>query len=194
MKLCARFGLLGGSLGIRYSSPAGFSRWAWQTLPDCARCSSCLEETALYAFYYCKRVRSFWSHIGEWTPRFDPKQLVLLDIGFVVDNVDPPRKGEKRMVFLAILAVVRMGIWETWKKRLYDDANFSLHDLILFLRHQLRVKIKSERKRLDCVTFDIRWVHAASLVVRKWTMLESSFPPFPAHGCGGQGPSGPHPG
>ena len=59
-------------------------------------------------------------------------QLVLLD---VVDNVLPQFQGEKRVVFLAILAVARMVIWTTWKKGLHGGTNYSHHDLILFFRH-----------------------------------------------------------
>ena len=157
-------------------------------MPDCARCASGLEETAEHAFYYCERVRPFWDHVGEWTARIEPKQLVLLDVGYVVDNVLPPYQGEKRVVFLAILAVARMVIWTTRNKGLYDDANFSHRDLVLYFRHQLRVKIRCDRKRLDRITFSKRWVHAASLVVRKGATLESSFPPLPAHGVYGTGP------
>ena len=87
-------------------------------MPDCARCGSGLEETAEHAFYYCERVRPFWDHVGEWTARIEPKQLVLLDVGYVVDNVLPPFQGEKRVVFLVILAVARMMIWTTRKKGL----------------------------------------------------------------------------
>ena len=163
-------------------------------MSDCPRCSSGLEETALHAFYYCERVRSFWSHVVEWTARIRPRQLVLLDVGYVIDNVVPPYKGEKRVVFLAILAVTRKVIWVTRNKGLYEGANFSHRDLILFFRHQFRVKIRCDRKRLDRITFDKRWVHAASLVVRKGATLESSFPPLPAYGDGGPGLSGPHPG
>ena len=136
-------------------------------MPDCARCGSGLEETAEHTFNYCERVRPFWDHVGEWTA-----QLVLLDVSYVVDNVLPPFQGEKRVVFLAILAVARMVIWTMRKKGLYDDANFSHRDLVLYFRHQLRVKIRCDRKRLDWITFDKRWVNAA--------MLESSFPPLPA--------------
>ena len=100
----------------------------------------------------------------------------------------PPYHGEKRVVFLAILAVARMVIWTTRNKGLYDDANFSHRDLVLYFRHQLRVKIRCDRKRLDRITFSKRWVTAASLVVRKGAMLESSFPPLPAHGVYGTGP------
>ena len=162
-------------------------------MPDCPRCGCGLEETAEHAFYYCKRVRPFWDHVGEWTARIEPKQLVLLDVGYVVDHVLPPFRGEKRVVFLAILAVARMVIWTTRKRGLYDDANFSHRDLVLYFRHSLRVKIRCDRKRLDRITFSRRWVNAASLVVRKGAMLESSFPPLPAHGVYGTGPSGPHP-
>ena len=157
-------------------------------MPDCARCGSGLKETAEHAFYYCERVHPFWDHVGEWTGRIKPKQLVLLDVGYVMDNVLLPFQGEKRVVFLAILAVAQMVIWTTRKKGLYDDANFSHRDLVSYFRHQLRVKTKCDRKRLDCITFDKRWMNAASLVVKKGAMLESSFLPLPVHGVYGTGP------
>ena len=97
-------------------------------------------------------------------------------------------------MFLAILAAGRMVILTTRKKGLYDDSNFSHRDLVLYFRHQLGVKIRCDRKRLDRITFDKRWVNAASLVVRKGAMLESSFPPLPVHGIYGAGHSGPHSG
>ena len=93
--------------------------WAFKVgladMPDCARRGSGLEETALHDFYNCERVRPFWSQVREWMTRIDSKQLVLLDVGYVVDNVDPLGKGEKRVAFLVILAVALMVIWETRK-------------------------------------------------------------------------------
>ena len=157
-------------------------------MPDCACCGSGLEEMAEHAFYYCERVHPFWDHVGEWTACIEPKQLVLLDVDYVVDNVLPPFQGAKRVVFLAILAVARMVIWTTRKKGLYNDENFSHCDLVLYFWHLLRVKIRCDRKRLNRITFDKRWVNAASLVVRKGAMLKSSFPPLPAHGVYGTGP------
>ena len=157
--------------------------------PDCPRCSSGLEETAVHAFYYCERIRPLWSHVGEWTARISATQLVLLGVGYVVDNVDPACRGEKRKAFLTILAVVRMVIWETRNKGFYEGTNFSHRDLILFFRHLLRVKIRYDRKHLDCK----RWVYAASLATRKGSMLESCFLPLPGYGDDGPGPSGPHP-
>ena len=82
-------------------------------------------------FYYCERLRPFWDHVGEWTACIEPKQLVLLDVGYVMDNVLPPFQGKKRVVFLAILAVARMVIWTTIKKGLYNDEKFSHRDLVL---------------------------------------------------------------
>ena len=115
-----------------------------------------------------------------------------LDVGYVVDNVSPPFQGEKRVVFLVILAVAKMVIWQTRNKGLDEGENFSYRDLILSFKHQLRVKIRCDRKCLDRITFSKRWVHAASLVECKGATLESSFPPLPAHGDDGPGPSGPH--
>ena len=93
---------------------------------ECPRCSSGLEETAEYAFYYFEGVRPFWSHVGKWTACIEPKQLMLLDFGYVVDNVLLQFYGEKRVVFLAILAVTKMVIWTTRKNGLYDGADFVL--------------------------------------------------------------------
>ena len=78
----------------------------------------------------------------------------LLNVGYVVDNVLSPFHAEKCVVFLAILAAARMVIWTTRKKGLYDDANFSHRDLVLCFRHQLSVKIRCDRKRLDRITFE----------------------------------------
>ena len=93
-----------GSSFLNNSKFSLTGRLAWNTLPllglnfragltdmpDCARCSSGLEEMAEHTFYYCEQVRPFWDYIGEWTTRLEPKQLVLLDIGYIVDNVFRP--------------------------------------------------------------------------------------------------------
>ena len=115
-------------------------------------------------------------------------------LGYILDNVDPPLQGEKCVVFLVILAVARMVIWQMRNKGLYDGANFSYCDLILFFRHRLRVKIRYDRRCLDHITFSKRWVYAESLVVCKGATLESSCPPLPAHSDNGPDPSGPTPG
>ena len=81
-----------------------------------------------------------------------------------------------------------MVIWTMRNKGLNDGPNFSDRDLILFFRHQLKVKIRCDRKSLDRVTFEKRWVGAARLVVQNGITLESSFPPVSVHGSDGLGP------
>ena len=77
----------------------------------------------------------------------DSKQLVLLDIAYIMEKVNPMYRDEKCVAFLVILAVARMVIWETRKKGLYDGANFYHCDQILFFKHHLKFKIKCDRKR-----------------------------------------------
>ena len=152
-------------LGLNYK--AGLA-----DMPDCPRCGGGLEEAAERAFYYCERVRPFWDHVGEWTARVEPKQLVLLGVGCVVDSVLPPFQGERCVVFLAILSVARMVIWSTRSRRLCGDANFSHRDLVLYFRHLLGVKIRCDGGRLDRVAFSGGWVNAAILIVGRGAMLE----------------------
>ena len=57
-------------------------------MPGFPRCSSGLEETAVFGVM--------------WMARNEPKQIVQLDVGYVVDNVLPRFQGEKRLVFLTI--------------------------------------------------------------------------------------------
>ena len=86
-----------------------------------------------------------------------------------MDNVLPPFQGEK-LVFFAILAVARMAIWMT-RKGFYDDAKFSHRDLVLYFRHQLKVKIRSNRKRLDRITFDKRCISEFFLPFPSYTFI-----------------------
>ena len=117
---------------------------------------------------------------------------MLLDIGYVVDNVDPRYQGEKRLVFLVILAVARIVIWETRNKGLDDSANFSHRDLILFFKHQLRVKMR--QKTLG--SHNIRQKVCSEPSRTKWggATSEAFFLPLPTHGDDGLGPQDPIPG
>ena len=91
-----------------------FNDWAFKEClkdtPDFPCCGSGLEETAWHAFYNCKRVHPFWDHVREWTARISPKPLVLLDVGYVMDNDDRPYQSG--------VSVARMVIWETRNKGL----------------------------------------------------------------------------
>ena len=82
-------------------------------MPDCPCCGSGLEETAERTLFCSEFVRPFWDHVCGWTARMESKELVLLEVSYVVDNDLPQFQGEKRVVFLTIQAVARMVIWKT---------------------------------------------------------------------------------
>ena len=125
-EICSHWNWVPGSSFLNNSEFSLIWQLAWNALPllglnfragladmpDCVRCGIGLEETAEHAFYYCERIRPFWDHVGEWTAHIEPKQLVLLDVGYIVDNVLPLFQGEKHVEFLAI-AVARILIWTT---------------------------------------------------------------------------------
>ena len=87
-------------------------------------------------------------------------------------------------MFLAILTVARIVISTTWKKGLYDGKIISDRDLILFFKHQFTVKIRYDRKHLDRKTLNKKWLHVATLIVRKGAI---PIPPLTAHGRDGLG-------
>ena len=51
--------------------------------------------------------------VSDVTVSIDPKQLVQLDMVYIINNVDPLLTDGRLMVFLMILAVTRMVIWTT---------------------------------------------------------------------------------
>ena len=114
-ELGARFGLLEQLQVLAHMTACteyvALSRFKLKSELDCLCCDSDLEETAEHAYF--ERVRLFWNRVGEWTARIETKQLVLLDVGYAIDNVLSTYQGEKRVVFLATLAVPRMVIWMT---------------------------------------------------------------------------------
>ena len=50
---------------------------------------------------------------------------MLRYVTYVIDNVAPPWTVVKRIVFLVILAVTRIAVWETQLKELYARGLFS---------------------------------------------------------------------
>ena len=80
-------------------------------MPDSPRCSRGLKETDDHVFYLCDQVRLIWDYVGEVTGYIDPKQFVVLEVGYVMDNFDLPWTGVKRRLFLVTLVVARLMIW-----------------------------------------------------------------------------------
>ena len=148
-------------------------------MPDCPRCDSGLEETVQHAFFHCRKVRPLWNYVNEVTARLDSEQHRLdLDAGFVVDNTMPPWTGLKRTVFQALMAVARMVVWTTRCTEIFENKSFSSYDLIRCFQHQLKVKIRCDRKRLYRKDFCRRWVRAVSLVCLSGARREWTFPPL----------------
>ena len=116
-----------GSLpGMRCPLASGLSKWAWHIFPIASAAA------VVWKNRFARLLLPRASSPVLESCRIDPKQLVLLVGGYLGDNVDPPYRGEKRVVFLVILAVARMMIWKKRKKGLYNGANFCYLDLILF--------------------------------------------------------------
>ena len=151
------------------------SKWGLANSPNCHRCDLDSEETASHAFYHCPQVSPFWEFVGELTARIVPDKIVPMVPAFVLSNVSPPFSGVKRMVFFSLLAVARMVVWTTRKEGILRGEGYSYQDLILFFKHQLRVKIRTDQKRLHSTDFSERWVKVASLVFLRGASLDFLF-------------------
>ena len=132
--------------------------------PACARCNMGWVETAEHAFFHCSKVRSLWRAVNGVTARIDAEQLILLDVCYVIFGFDPPLRGEKRMVFRAILAIARMVIATTRKEQFCWGASLSNEALVSFFKHQLRVRIRVDSQRLSRAAFRRRWCWTAGLI------------------------------
>ena len=63
-------------------------------------------------------------------------------------NVLQRLNSQEYYVFLRLLGIMRVVIWTTRKKELYEDESFTSQTLVSFFKHQIKVKIRSERKTL----------------------------------------------
>ena len=90
-------------------------------------------------------------------------KFFVLEASSVCSNVVPRLNRQEHYVFLCLLGVMRVVMWTTRKKELYEDESFSSQTLVAFYKHQIKVKIRSERKRLSSLEFGERWVTVARL-------------------------------
>ena len=135
--------------------------------PDCERCCTGLKENVAHAFYECNKVQPMWERVEELTERSDTTLRVPIDMDYVINNKAPPWNGEKEKVFRAILAVARLVVWITRCEEKYHGKSFSSGDLVLFFEHQLRIKIRCDKRRLSKHAFFRRWIEISSLVAQK---------------------------
>lgn len=119
-------------------------RCSWVDLPDCYQRDLDLEETAFHAYYPCPQARPFWDYVGKLTAHIALNQLVLIDLTYECDNVQPLYSWVKQMVFLTLLAMARLVIWMMRKKGILRHKCYSHQVLIRHFRPQLKVKIRTE--------------------------------------------------
>ena len=127
--------------------------------PECGRCGD-LEETISHTFFHCPVVRPLCKLLEGYMVRILNGKFFVLEASSVCSNVVPRLNRQEHYVFLCLLGVMRVVIWTTRMKELCEDESFSAQTLVAFYKHQIKVKIRSERKRLE---FGERWVTVARL-------------------------------
>ena len=130
--------------------------------PECGRCSD-LEESIDHAFFQCPVVRPLCKLLEGYMVRILNGKFFVLEDSSVFSNMVLRLNRQKHYVFLCLLGIMRIMIWTTRKKELYEDESFSSQILVSFFKHQIKVKIRSERKRLSSLEFGKRWVTVARL-------------------------------
>ena len=130
--------------------------------PECGRCGD-LEETISHAFFHCPVVRPLCKLLEGYMVRILNGKFFVLEASSVCSNVVPRLNRQEHYVFLCLLGVMRVVIWTTRKKELCEGESFSSQTLVAFYKHQIKVKIRSERKRLSSLEFGERWVTVARL-------------------------------
>ena len=127
-------------------------------LPECGRCGD-LEESIDHVIFHCPVVRPLCKLLEGYMVRILKGKFFVLEASSVCSNVVLRLNRQEHYVFLCLLVV----IWTTRKKELYEDESFSCQTLVSFFKHQIKVKIRSERKRLSSLEFGKRWVTVARL-------------------------------
>lgn len=76
------------------------------------------------------------------------------------------------MYFFLLLGIMRFVIRKMGQEDFYGDGKFSTSQLIVFFKHQLKVKIRAKRRRLSSAKFSERWVNVLRLVHFRRANLE----------------------
>ena len=129
--------------------------------PECGRCGD-LEESVDHAFHW-PVVRLLCKLLEGYMVRILNGKFFVLEASSVCSNVIPRLNRQEHYVFLCLLGIMHVVIWTTRKEELYEDESFSSRTLVSFFKHQIKVKIRSERKRLSSLEFGKRWVTVARL-------------------------------
>ena len=130
--------------------------------PECARYGA-LEESTEHAFFHCPVVGPLCKFLDGFMVRILGEKFFVLEASSVCSNVVPKLNRQEHYVFLCLLGIMHVVIWTTRQQELRDGKYFSSQTLVSFYKHQMKVKIRSERRRLSSLEFGKRWVTVARL-------------------------------
>ena len=128
--------------------------------PECMRCGD-WGESIEHAFYHCRFARPLCELVESYMVRVLRRPSFALEASNVCSNVSPPLEKIEKYIFLCVLGIMRVVIWTTRQKGRYEDQFYSPEQLVGFFKHQLKVKIRTERVRLSQTAFNERWVTVA---------------------------------
>ena len=131
-------------------------------LPECSRCGA-LEESIDHTFFHCPVVWPLCKLLEGYMVHILNRKFFVLEASSMCSNIVPKLNKQEHYVFLCFLSIMRVMTWTTRKKELYEDESFSSQTLLAFYKHQIKVKIRSQRKRLSSLEFSKRWVTVACL-------------------------------
>lgn len=140
-------------------------------MPNCVRCGGAVESLG-FIFFDCSVVRPLCKLIEGYMVRVLGGKSFVLEARSVCSNVVPQMKRNEHYVFLCLLGIMRVVIWMTRQKEFYGGEKFSSSQLVLFFKHQLKIKIRAERKRLSSSKFGERWLNVSRLVHLRGANLE----------------------
>ena len=163
----------GASIMMRLPSPGWSSRMPsgsardclqcnWQFRPECAQCSA-LEESTEHAFFHSSVLRPLCKLLEGFMVRILSGKFFVLEVSCVCSDVVPKLNIQEHYVFLCLFGIMCVAIWMTRQKELCDNESFFFQTLVSFYKHQIKVKIWSERRRLSSLEFGKRWVTVACL-------------------------------
>ncbi|CAE1168983.1 unnamed protein product [Acanthosepion pharaonis] len=170
------------SITMRHHSPDSWALWVGKRLcsaglekyPNCRRCTGEVE-TIGDAFFQCRTVMPLCKFVEGLMFRMLQGNFFVLEASSVCSNVVPQLTKAEHYVFCCLLGVMRVVMWTTRQKEFYDGEQFTSSQLILYFKHQLKVKIRTERRRLPSSEFGKRWVNLARLCRVKVADLEWHF-------------------
>lgn len=108
-----------------------------------------MKESIEYAFFHCLVVRPLCELIEGFIVCMLYGQFFALDTSTICSNMSFLANRSKHFVLLYLLAIMRMVLWTMKMKDVYVELSLSSHHMVAFIKHQLKVKIRVERKRLS---------------------------------------------